>query len=117
VIRFTLGIVVYICYVKPPVKYVVSNSREKNLTIDLLSTVCISESKLDHKSRRHSSPSSQYTPKDLDPEYWFVGMKVDAKFMGKARRYPGVIDKIRRDGTYDICYDDVREKEGRESLC
>ena len=35
------------------------------------------------------------------------GMKVEARFRGKLRYYPGVIRRENRDGTYDIDYDDV----------
>jgi hypothetical protein len=34
------------------------------------------------------------------------GMKVEARYRGKARYYPGVIRRENRDGTYDIDYDD-----------
>jgi hypothetical protein len=36
------------------------------------------------------------------------GMKVEARFKGKARYYPGVIRRENRDGTFDIDYDDVK---------
>ncbi len=35
------------------------------------------------------------------------GMKVEARFKGKLRYYPGVIKRENRDGTFDIDYDDV----------
>jgi hypothetical protein len=35
------------------------------------------------------------------------GMKVEARFRGKLRYYPGVIRRENRDGTFDIDYDDV----------
>ena len=35
------------------------------------------------------------------------GMKVEARFKGKLRYYPGVIKRENRDGTFDINYDDV----------
>ena len=35
------------------------------------------------------------------------GTKVEARFRGKLRYYPGVIRRENRDGTYDIDYDDV----------
>ena len=35
------------------------------------------------------------------------GMKVEARYRGKARYYPGVIKRENRDGTFDIDYDDV----------
>jgi hypothetical protein len=34
------------------------------------------------------------------------GMKVEARYRGKARYYPGVIRRENRDGTFDIDYDD-----------
>ena len=36
------------------------------------------------------------------------GMKVEARFKGKLRYYPGTIRRENRDGTFDIDYDDVR---------
>ena len=35
------------------------------------------------------------------------GMKVEARFRGKARYYPGLIKRENRDGTFDVDYDDV----------
>ena len=35
------------------------------------------------------------------------GMKVEARYRGKARYYPGVINRENRDGTFDVDYDDV----------
>ena len=35
------------------------------------------------------------------------GMKVEARFKGKLRYYPGVIRRENRDGTFDVDYDDV----------
>ena len=35
------------------------------------------------------------------------GMKVEARYRGKARYYPGIIKRENRDGTFDIDYDDV----------
>ena len=35
------------------------------------------------------------------------GMKVEARFRGKLRYYPGVIRRENRDGTFDIDYNDV----------
>jgi len=34
------------------------------------------------------------------------GSKVEARYRGKARYYPGVIKRVNRDGTYDVDYDD-----------
>jgi hypothetical protein len=35
------------------------------------------------------------------------GTKVEARYRGKARYYPGVIKRVNRDGTCDVDYDDV----------
>jgi hypothetical protein len=35
------------------------------------------------------------------------GMKVEARFRGKAKYYPGIIKRENRDGTFDIDYSDV----------
>lgn len=35
------------------------------------------------------------------------GMRVEARYRGKTRYYPGVIKRANRDGTFDIDYDDV----------
>ena len=35
------------------------------------------------------------------------GMKVEARYRGKAKYYPGVIKRENRDGTFDVDYDDV----------
>ena len=32
------------------------------------------------------------------------GMKVEARFRGKARYYPGIIKRENRDGTFDVDY-------------
>ena len=34
------------------------------------------------------------------------GMKVEARYRGKTRYYPGVIKRVNRDGTFDIDYND-----------
>ena len=34
------------------------------------------------------------------------GMKVEARFRGKERYYPGVIRRENRDGTFDVDYND-----------
>ncbi len=41
------------------------------------------------------------------------GMKVEARFRGKLRYYPGVIKRENRDGTFDVDYDDVRMSQWR----
>jgi hypothetical protein len=35
------------------------------------------------------------------------GMKVEARYRGKAKYYPGVIKRENRDGTFDVDYNDV----------
>ncbi len=36
------------------------------------------------------------------------GMKVEARYRGKEKYYPGVIRRENRDGTFDVDYNDVR---------
>ena len=44
-------------------------------------------------------------------------MKVEARYRGKSRYYPGKISRDNRDGTYDINYDDGEREMGvREEL-
>ena len=40
------------------------------------------------------------------------GMKVEARYRGKSRYYPGKISRDSRDGTYDINYDDGEREIG-----
>src|SRR5690606_40647994 len=40
------------------------------------------------------------------------GTKVEARYRGRARYYPGVIARARADGTYDIDYDDGEKETG-----
>jgi Ca2+-binding EF-hand superfamily protein len=42
------------------------------------------------------------------------GAKVEARFRGKARYYPGVVRRVNRDGTFDISYDDGENETGVE---
>jgi hypothetical protein len=44
------------------------------------------------------------------------GMKVEARYRGKAKYYPGVIKRENRDGTFDVDYNDVNYF-NRISLC
>ena len=39
-------------------------------------------------------------------------MKVEARYRGKAKYYPGVISRVRLNGTYDIDYDDGEKEKG-----
>lgn len=43
------------------------------------------------------------------------GMKVEAKYKGKAKYYPGVIKRVNEDGTCDIDYDDGEKEMSDES--
>ena len=36
------------------------------------------------------------------------GMKVEARYRGKEKYFPGVIRRENRDGTFDVDYNDVR---------
>ncbi len=36
------------------------------------------------------------------------GVRVEARYRGKLKYYPGVIRRENRDGTFDVDYDDVR---------
>ena len=40
------------------------------------------------------------------------GDKVEAKYKGKSRKYPGVIKRVRSNGTYDVAYDDGEREVG-----
>merc|ERR1711968_270096 len=40
------------------------------------------------------------------------GMKVEARYRGKSRYYPGKIRRVNRDGTFDIDYDDGDSDKG-----
>src|SRR3546814_13037651 len=40
------------------------------------------------------------------------GTKVEARYRGRGRYYPGVIARTRADGTYDIDYDDGEKETG-----
>ena len=35
-----------------------------------------------------------------------VGTRVEARYRGKSRYYPGKISRVRADGTFDVSYDD-----------
>ena len=37
------------------------------------------------------------------------GMRVEARYRGKARYFPGVIKRENRDGSFDVDYDDVSD--------
>ena len=39
------------------------------------------------------------------------GVRVEAKYKGRGRYYPGVIARVRRDGSYDIDYDDGEKEQ------
>src|SRR3546814_1137053 len=40
------------------------------------------------------------------------GMKVEGRYRGRSRWYPGVISRCRLNGTYDIDYDDGEKEDG-----
>lgn len=52
-----------------------------------------------------------------EPESYRQGDKVEANFKGKGRWFKGKIDKINRDGTYDIRYDDGDSEMGVAVKC
>ena len=41
-------------------------------------------------------------------------MKVEARYRGRSRYFPGRIARENRDGTYDIDYDDGEKEQGVE---
>ena len=41
-----------------------------------------------------------------------MGMKIEARYRGKTRYYPGKIGRDNRDGTYDVDYDDGEKESG-----
>ena len=43
------------------------------------------------------------------------GDKVEARFRGKLRYYPGIIRRVNRDSTYDIDYDDGEKEVGYQA--
>ena len=45
------------------------------------------------------------------------GDKVEARFRGKLRYYPGVIRRVNRDSTYDVDYSDGEKEVRRFYLC
>ena len=70
--------------------------------------------------KRSPSPSSKRLAKgdDSEPERegsLEVGSRVEARYKGRSKYYPGKISRVRLDGTYDIDYDDG-EKEQRVAL-
>ena len=67
------------------------------------------------KSRRNSfdedrleKPKSRREDADLDveKEEMVEGTRVEARFKGRSKYYPGKISRVRLNGTYDIDYDD-----------
>ncbi|GMI22795.1 hypothetical protein TeGR_g14200, partial [Tetraparma gracilis] len=43
-----------------------------------------------------------------------IGSKVEARYKGKSRYYPGKISRVRSNGTYDVAYDDGEKEVGIE---
>jgi hypothetical protein len=54
-----------------------------------------------HIRRQHDQFVARY------PSVLREGMRVEARFRGKSKYYPGVIRRENRDGTFDIDYNDV----------
>jgi Ca2+-binding EF-hand superfamily protein len=63
-------------------------------------------------ARRSTSRSRYNDDVDGGDEALSVGQKVEARYKGRSKYYPGVITRVRLDGTCDIDYDDG-EKEMR----
>ena len=53
-----------------------------------------------------SSGNGNGRGRDAEPRRMEVGVKVEANYRGKGNWYPGEITRDRRDGTFDIAYDD-----------
>ena len=47
----------------------------------------------------------------LEKELW-EGTRVEANFQSRGRWLPGKITRVRRDGTYDIAYDNLASEKG-----
>ncbi|GLD98134.1 hypothetical protein PINS_up006831 [Pythium insidiosum] len=57
-------------------------------------------------SPSNRKPQQTDTSEDDQRKKFAVGMKVEVRFKGKDRYYPGVVSRCRLNGTYDIDYDD-----------
>ena len=66
--------------------------------------------------RRHpDAPVRRGSPEKSMSTAFREGDKVEARFRGKLRYYPGIIRRVNRDSTYDIDYNDG-EKEVSSKL-
>lgn len=55
----------------------------------------------------HSSPSRGYDNDDRSSDDFLEeGMKIEARYKGRSKWYPGKINRKNRDGSFDIIYDD-----------
>ena len=61
--------------------------------------------------RRRSEEPEAARPETGEPAF-SVGDAVDARYRGRAKTYPGAIEKVHEDATYDILYEDG-EREAR----
>ena len=61
--------------------------------------------------RRRSEEPEVARPETGEPAF-SVGDAVDARYRGRAKTYPGAIEKVHEDATYDILYEDG-EREAR----
>ena len=52
------------------------------------------------------------TETDTNDQKLEVDMKVEARYRGKSKYYPGVISRVRLNGTVDINYDDGEKELG-----
>ncbi|KAG2857891.1 hypothetical protein PC113_g10284 [Phytophthora cactorum] len=59
-----------------------------------------------HVESSHIEAEEELSSQDKKPESFTVGDKVNARYKGGLKRFPGKILKVRMDGTYDIEYDD-----------
>jgi hypothetical protein len=59
-----------------------------------------------------SKKDQDETTDDSTSQKWKEGVKVEARFKGRSRYYPGVISRCRLNGTYDIEYDDGEKETG-----
>ena len=55
---------------------------------------------------------SNYDDSEVDDQKLKVDMKVEARYRGKSKYYPGVISRVRLNGTVDINYDDGEKELG-----
>ena len=57
--------------------------------------------------RRHPDAAAASRPMGGGASQLREGSRVEARYRGKARYYPGIIRRENRDGSYDVDYDDV----------